>query len=294
MTDAAAGPALLPGLIDAKSLSQALARPIPPLLLDVRFTLGGAPGYPEYLAGHLPGAHYLDLPNELSTTVTNLSVEGRRPLPPVEQLQHTLRRLGLNRPDQPVVLYDDRKNLSAARGWWVLKWAGLANVRLLDGGLTAWKQAGFPLQSGLPPVPAEGDIQLKPDQLPRLTADQVQPLARGGVLIDARSPDAYRGSTQAKDEPRSGHIPAAINLPAAGDVTADGFFLSADQLRSRFCAAGVTGNKPVGVYCGGGVAATHIIFALHALGIPAALYVGSWSAWSQDPDRPAVQGDLPG
>lgn len=278
-------------LLSAQQLDEELKASDAPVILDVRFVLDGPEGKPAYLAGHIPSARYVDLPTDLASPATPLS--GRRPLPDLHALQATLRRLGFRRLDQPVVLYDDRQGLSAARGWWVLRWAGFTNVRLLDGGLRAWRDAGLPLVPGNVSV-TPGDIVLKGGQLPLLDADAAAALARRGVLVDARPAAAYTGESRQADEPRAGHIPGAINLPTSANLAADGTFLQADALRARFEPAGISAAAEVGVYCGGGVTAAHEILALASIGIPAALYVGSWSAWSHDLERPIAVGTLPG
>jgi thiosulfate/3-mercaptopyruvate sulfurtransferase len=281
-------------LVSAVQLSDELASSRPPVLLDVRF----APNRPddgraEYLKGHLSGALYVDLPRDLSSEPVPSAHTGRRPLPRLSDLQATLRRLGLNSPDQPVVLYDDRKGQSAARGWWVLRWAGLTDVRLLDGALPAWVNAGLPLVTEVS-EPAPGAIELPGNGLRLIDADAASALARRGVLVDARDEASYTGTSRAADELRSGHIPGAINLPTADNLADDGTFLEPDVLRRRFEQAGVVPNAEIGIYCGGGVAATHELVALASIGIDAALFVGSWSAWSDDLDRPIAVGIEPG
>jgi len=274
-------------LVSASQLAEELAGARAPVLLDVRF----APNRPddgpaEYRNGHLPGALYVDLPVDLSSEPVPSAHTGRRPLPRLADLQSTLRRLGLNALDQPVVLYDDRKGTSAARGWWVLRWAGLTNVRLLDGALSAWTRAGLPLTTEVSqPVP--GSIVLTGNALPQLDADGAAALARRGVLVDARDEASYRGSTE---EARSGHIPGALNLPTTGNLASDGTFLDAVALRSRFEQAGLVSGADIGIYCGSGVAATHELVALASIGIDVPLFVGSWSAWSADPVRPVATG----
>ena len=160
---------------------------------------------------------------------------------------------------------------------------------MLDGGLRAWESAGYAVDDESVPVhePAEGDVVLRPGQLPTLDADAAAELARTGVLLDARAAERYRGEVEPID-PRAGHIPGAVSAPTADNLAADGTFRSADELSSRFAELGTAGT--VGVYCGSGVTAAHEILALHLAGIDAALYPGSWSQWSSDPERPAATG----
>jgi thiosulfate/3-mercaptopyruvate sulfurtransferase len=191
-----------------------------------------------------------------------------------------------------VIVYDDNGNTAAARAWWLLRWAGVERVTLLDGALGAWRAAGLPTEAGEPEAPAPGDIVLRPGQLPVLDADAVVEVARDGVLLDARAAERYRGESEPVD-PRAGHIPGALSAPTGDNLGPDGTFRDAAELAVRFTALGADDATEVGVYCGSGVTAAHQIAALAHAGIPAALYPGSWSAWSADPDRRAVLGAQP-
>jgi thiosulfate/3-mercaptopyruvate sulfurtransferase len=196
------------------------------------------------------------------------------------------------RSGQPVVVYDDNGGLAAARAWWLLRWAGLTDVRILDGALAAWRAAGLPLDAG-EVTPPPGDVTLTGGHLPVLSADQAGALARDGLLLDARAGQRYRGETEPVD-PRAGHIPGAVSAPTSGNLTADGTFASPAALRARYAALGAARAPAVGVYCGSGVTAAHDLAALTVAGYDAVLFPGSWSAWSSDPDRPAATGPAPG
>jgi len=281
-------------LITAAELSAALAGPRPPVVLDVRWQLGGPPGAADYAAGHIPGARYLDLDTELAAPAGSA---GRHPLPAPELLGAALRRAGV-RADREVVVHDAAASTSAARAWWLLRWAGHPQVRVLDGGLAAWSSAGLPLEQAVPPVP-EGDFVPAPGALPTLDADAAAALARTGLLLDARAGERYRGEVEPVD-PRAGHIPGAVSAPTTDNLRPDGHFLPPQALAARFAALGAkpgggTGGEPggepeLGVYCGSGVTAAHELLALHLAGIDGALYPGSWSEWSGQPDRPAAVG----
>ena len=275
-------------LISAEELRRLLDAGAPPLVLDVRWALGDPHGREHYRTGHVPGAVFADLDTELAAAPTSRG--GRHPLPDIAALQAAARRWGL-RAGAPVVVYDDLGNTAAARAWWLLRWAGVADVRLLDGALGAWRAAGFRLESG-EEVAEPGDIELVPGRLPVLDADEAAELAGQGVLLDARAAERYRGETEPVDQ-RAGHIPGAVNAPTGDNLAADGTFRTAEELRARFVALGAGGGVPVGVYCGSGVTAAHQIVALTLAGIDATLFPGSWSAWSADPDRPAVLGERP-
>jgi thiosulfate/3-mercaptopyruvate sulfurtransferase len=277
-------------LVDADALAAELRGPNPPVLLDVRWALGDPHGRQHHRAGHVPGAVYVDLDTELAAHGGDPR-QGRHPLPAVADLEAAARRWGITG-GRPVVVYDASGGLAAGRAWWLLRWAGLTDVRLLDGGLAAWTAAGQPLESGEVPAPAPGDVQLSPGHLPVLDADAAAELARTGVLLDARAPERYRGDAEPVD-PRAGHVPGAVSAPTGENLGPDGRFRAPAELRARFAAL-APGDGPVGVYCGSGVTAAHQVAALAVAGMPAALYAGSWSAWSNDPDRPVTVGPEPG
>ena len=259
------------------------------VLLDVRWALGDDQGREKYLAGHLPGAVFVDLETELADPPSPEA--GRHPLPSLQRLQSAARRWGIRNGDA-VVAYDATGGLSAARAWWLLRWGGLPEVRLLDGGVDAWARAGGRLDSG-DVVPDPGDVTLTGGGMPVLSIDQAAELpASGGVLLDARAAERYRGEVEPID-PRAGHVPGAVSAPTTANLEPDGTFLLMTELVDRFVTLGVGPRTTVGVYCGSGVNAAHEVAALAAAGIEAALWPGSWSQWAADPSRPASTGRLP-
>ncbi|WP_420783077.1 sulfurtransferase [Streptomyces sp. LPB2020-019-1HS] len=276
-------------IISASELASALAGPHPPVLLDVRWQLT-APGQPPfdgraaYAAGHIPGAVFVDLDRELASAP---GANGRHPLPDVAEFGAAMRRAGVSG-SRPVVAYDGGQGWAAARAWWLLRWAGHPEVRVLDGGLEAWDG---PLETEVP-EPAEGDFAPAPGALPLLDADGAAELARSGLLLDARAGERYRGEVEPIDRV-GGHIPGAVSAPTTENVGADGRLLPAADLRERFRKLGAGDGTPVGVYCGSGVSAAHEVLALAVAGIPAALYAGSWSEWAADPARPVAVGPDP-
>ncbi|MFT4050762.1 MAG: sulfurtransferase [Microbacterium sp.] len=278
-------------LITPAELAELLAQRDDVRILDVRWRLDRPDGRPEYLAGHIPGAVYVDLDHTLAAH--GQPTDGRHPLPETSALQESARSWGIDDGDT-VVVYDDLKSLSAARAWWLLTDAGVADVRILDGSLRGWSAAGYPLEEGTV-VPAPGSVTLRPGQLKRIDIDGAASLgaAADGILIDVRAAERYRGDVEPID-PRAGHIPGAINLPTTENVDAQGRFLPADELRARFAAAGVEPGAPLGVYCGSGVTASHAYVALTLAGLDPQLYPGSWSQWSNHADRPVATGDQPG
>ncbi|MFF3465945.1 sulfurtransferase [Streptomyces sp. NPDC001984] len=279
-------------IITATRLAHDLNGDNPPVLLDVRWQLSvvkaaGAPdfdGRAQYAAGHIPGAVFVDLDKELASAPGE---RGRHPLPDLAEFGTAMRRAGVTA-TRPVVVYDGGQGWAAARAWWLLRWTGHPDVRVLDGGLAAWEG---PLSTDVP-APAEGDFEPVPGAVDLLDAEGAAALARSGVLFDARAGERYRGDVEPIDRV-GGHIPGAVSAPTNENVGPDGRFLPAEELRARFTALGASGEAEVGVYCGSGVSAAHEVLALAVAGIPAALYVGSWSEWSSDLSRPVAVGPDP-
>ncbi|MER8085693.1 sulfurtransferase [Streptomyces sp. NPDC058316] len=271
-------------IITASEYASESAGPRPPVLLDVRWQLGGPHGRPDYEAGHIPGAVFVDLDAELAGPA---GAAGRHPLPDPEEFGAVMRRAGVSR-DTPVVVYDGGQGWAAARAWWLLRWTGHEDVRVLDGGLAAWKGD---LQKEAP-IPAEGDFRPVPGALPLLDADGAAALARTGLLLDARAAERYRGDVEPIDRV-GGHIPGAVSAPTSENVRDDGRFLPGRLLAARFEGLGADRAPEVGVYCGSGVSGAHEVLALAVAGIPAALYAGSWSEWSADESRPVATGPDP-
>jgi thiosulfate/3-mercaptopyruvate sulfurtransferase len=253
-------------------------------VLDVRWQLGRTDGHEDYLAGHVPGAAYVDLTTDLANPP---GARGRHPLPDPQRFASAMRRCGV-RNDRAVVVYDANASTSATRAWWLLRHHGHPDVRVLDGGWPAWLRAGGPVEAGAPPLP-EGDFRGSPGRLPVVDADGAAELAEHGRLLDARAPERFRGETEPVD-PVAGHIPGALNVPTAANLHEDGTFRPLAELASVYEAAGALGERPVGVYCGSGVTATHDVFVLDLLGRSAALYPGSWSEWVGGLGRSAHKG----
>ncbi|MFE7932629.1 sulfurtransferase [Streptomyces sp. NPDC057456] len=279
-------------IITAPELAGDLAGENPPVVLDVRWQLSvakaaGEPpfdGRAAYEAGHVPGAVYVDLDRELAGAAGG---RGRHPLPDIALFGSAMRRAGVSA-GRPVVVYDGGQGWAAARAWWLLRWTGHPDVRVLDGGLPSW-QGDLSVDV---PARGEGDFEPVPGATGLLDADGAAALARSGVLFDARAGERYRGEVEPIDRV-GGHIPGAVSAPTNDNVGPDGRFLSAEDLKDRFKALGASDDTEVGVYCGSGVSGAHEVLALAVAGIPAALYVGSWSEWSSDPARPVAVGPDP-
>ena len=271
-------------LITAADLARRLERGEPLTLLDVRWQLTEPDGRPAYERGHLPGAVYVSLDDDLSDH--SVTGRGRHPLPSGSAVQKAARRWGI-RDGVPVVVYDDWNRAGSARAWWVLTAAGISGVRILDGGLAAWTAAGGTVESGAV-VPDPGDVTVRHDDLyagarRTASADTVQ---GSGTLLDARAPERFRGDVEPVD-PVAGHIPGAVNVPSTSLLTADGTMPAPADLSRLFGEVGPS----TAVYCGSGVTAAVAVAALAAAGLDAALYPGSWSEWSSDPSRPVARGD---
>jgi len=268
-------------LISVAGLADLLAAGGHVVLLDVLDEMGAAPTDRP----RIPGALSVHLATDFSGKPTKTS--GKRPLPEIMDLQADARRWGVS-PGSTVVVYDNTGGAQASRAWWTLRWAGFAHVRILDGGFAAWKASGRPVsQTHVETADKAGVVVLSPGHMPTLTADQAAALAREGVLLDARGRAAYLGEP---GKAGTGHIPGALSAPSGDNLTPEGAFQSEADLRARFAALGADGAQQIGVYCGSGNAAAHAIAALSIAGLEAPLYVGSWTAWTTDPSRPAATG----
>jgi thiosulfate/3-mercaptopyruvate sulfurtransferase len=275
-------------LITARELAALLGGGRTVRLLDVRWRLDRPDGRPEYLEAHLPGAVYVDLDHELASH--GRPEDGRHPLPTRDALESAARRWGLRAGDT-VVAYDDAGGLAAARAWWLLSRAGVADVRVLDGGLSAWTREGLPLEEG-DVVPQPGDIVLHDATEGIADIDDAAAWPSRGVLLDVRAAERYRGEVEPLD-PIAGHIPGAVNLPIS-TLLSDGLLRSSDELRAAFEAAGATQDTPVAAYCGSGITAAQAALAGVVAGIDVTVYPGSWSQWSNSPGRPVATGAEPG
>jgi thiosulfate/3-mercaptopyruvate sulfurtransferase len=280
-------------LVTPSNLHTELNGPDRPVVLDVRYRLGGPPGRPDHDAAHIPGAVFADLDTDLAAPP---GAAGRHPLPDPGHLQEVLRRAGIGAGSR-VVAHDDGNGSIAARAWWLLRWAGFPadRVAVLDGGWAAWLAAGLPT-SAEPSRPEPGDVTVRPGGMPVIDADEAAALARRGVLLDARAAARYRGEVEPVD-PRAGHVPGAYNVPTADLVGPDGSWLAPAELAKRFAIEGVEGAE-VAAYCGSGVTAAALVLGVERSGLrpserPIALYVGSWSNWSADPERPVALGSAP-
>ena len=257
------------------------------LVVDVRHQLADVDyGERVYAEGHIPGAVFLHCDRDLSGGTTGSN--GRHPLPSPARLAARLGEVGIGAATQ-VVVYDDAQGMIAGRLWCLLRWLGHERVALLDGGLQAWQAANQVLTTEVPlRQPADFVVKLGDSMV---EADYVQAFMQTSRmhLIDARSPDRYRGENETID-PVGGHIPGAVNRFFRDNLQADGRFKPARELRNEWLAilAG-TGPELVVHQCGSGVSACHNMLAMEIAGLSGSrLYAGSWSEWCADRSRPVA------
>lgn len=251
-------------------------------VLDVRYAMGGPPGRTEHHDGHVPGAAYVDLDADLADPPDE---GGRHPLPDEARFAEAMRRVGVGH-DRPVVVYDDWQGRAAARAWWLLRFHGHDDVRVLDGGWAAWCEDGMPVEQG-DVTPGPGDFTVSAEKhMPVVGPDDVTGVE---VLVDARAPERFAGETEPVD-PVAGHIPGAVNVPTTDNLDDRGRFLPPERLREVYARVGADAAATVAAYCGSGVTAAHDLVAMESAGIEAALYPGSWSGWVTDRTRPVATG----
>lgn len=258
-------------------------------VVDCRFVLSDPDaGRRAYGEGHLPGAVYAHLDNDLAGPVTPQS--GRHPLPDPDDFAAVLGGWGI-RPDTLVVAYDDASGALASRLWWMLGWAGHGPRRVLDGGIDAWRAAGLPLTTAEPSPPRVPAYPVQPHR-ERVagTGAVIEALSAGIAVIDARARERYLGRQEPID-PVAGHIPGSLNHPFSANLADEGRFLPAAELAARLARLGVGEDGNAIALCGSGVTACHIILAAAVAGLPEPrLYPGSWSEWIRDPERPVATG----
>jgi thiosulfate/3-mercaptopyruvate sulfurtransferase len=276
-------------LVDTKTLAERLAEP-DWIIVDCRFRLTQPDaGYSAYQRGHIPGARYAHLDDDLAADPG--PGDGRHPLPDPERFAMTLGAWGISN-SSLVVVYDDASGAIAARLWWLLRWLGHERVAVLDGGLDAWQADGLPVETTTPtwhaahylPATVHDDWVVTSDDLPSL-------LESGALVLDARSAERFRGIEEPID-PVAGHVPGATNLPYTATLTPSGTLLEPERLRDDLASL-LAGRDIADVVamCGSGVTACHILLALSAAGLgDGRLYAGSWSEWIRSGYRPIATG----
>ena len=262
-------------------------------IFDVRHDLFDLDaGLRAYQAGHVPGARFADIDNDLSGVKSGRN--GRHPLPPREALVVRFREWGINNSSQ-IIGYDAHGGQFAARLWWLARWLGHSSVAVLDGGWPAWLAAGGAVESAEAPFTHGGFVATEATISVTNAQDVLRAIGDPArLLIDARLPERYRGEQEPID-PVAGHIPGALNRPWTQNLTSEQRFKSPAELRAEFAA--LLGTRPadhVTLQCGSGVTACHHALAMEVAGLPgSALYSGSWSEWIADPTRPVRTGAAP-
>ncbi len=277
-------------LVSADQLAQHINDP-DWIVFDCRFTLTDTDsGHRAYLAGHIPGARYAHLNNDLSAEVTATS--GRHPLPNPDLLAEKLGLWGADGSKQ-IVVYDDSFGAMAGRMWWLLRWLGHDAVALLDGGIQRWVRQKQPLTPDLPII-VPATFKAHPNNEMWVDATCIEKALRSNecLLIDARSEERFSGEREPLDKV-AGHIPGSVNYPFEDNLDLDSTFMSAQDLRAAYLELldGVEPSRVVHL-CGSGVTACHSLIAMEHAGLKGArLYPGSWSEWITDPGRPVETGE---
>ncbi len=255
------------------------------VVVDARWSRAKKP-YDSYATAHIPLAVFCD--PELDLAGVPSREAGRNPLPDIERVRDAVRRWGV-RSEHTVIVYDAGDGLFASRAWWILRWAGLENVRVLTGGLAAWEADENETAFGPGNLPRPGTIAVSEGNMPVANLDDVRTWSERGILVDAREPSRFEGRSERVDL-QAGHIPGAVNLAARSLQNADGSFLPVEQLRERFSSVGIEDGSNVAVYSGSGLHSSLFIQAMEEAGITgASLYVGGWSQWAGNPSLPIVR-----
>ncbi len=261
-------------------------------IIDCRFALSEPEkGRQGYLQGHIPGAVYAHLNDDLSSPIIP-GKTGRHPLPSIEKATERFSTWGIDKHVQ-VVVYDDWpiNGANATRLWWMLRWLGHESVAVLDGSWKHWVKDGFPQNIGEEYRQRRSFLPL-PNPAMQVDILDVEKIRKDSTsrLFDSRGADRYHGENETID-PVAGHIPGALSAPFIENFNEEGLILSPEQLRTRFLKLlnGVPMEKAV-FYCGSGVtAATNILATVHAGMNGARIFPGSWSEWIADPSRPIAK-----
>lgn len=260
-------------------------------IIDCRFDLKDKnAGLQHYREAHIPSAIYADLDKDLSSPVRPGT--GRHPLPAIDDISRKLGEWGISATTQ-VVVYDDVSGSYAARLWWLLKWLGHQKVAILDGGLSYWKQQGYPLNNEIPDV-IPASFQARPDMSMIIDTEALLKLLNSPslTLVDVRDPARYTGAEEPIDKV-AGHIPGSVNIPWKSNLDENGLYRNKTDLESLYSHFLINQETQNTVFmCGSGVTACHSLVALHYLGkSDVKLYPGSWSEWIEDPARPVEKSD---
>nr|WP_120491690.1 sulfurtransferase [Corynebacterium lactis] len=255
------------------------------VVIDARWSREKTP-YASYTTAHIPLAVCCDPAMDLAGIPSR--EDGRNPLPEIDRVRDAVRRWGIQS-DHLVIVYDAGDGLFASRAWWILRWAGLENVRVLAGGLAAWEREGNETAFGPGNLPHPGGAAVESGNMPIVGIEEVKNWPEHGVLVDARERRRFEGRTERVDL-QAGHIPGAVNLAARDLQNERGEFLPVEALREKFASVGITQGVDVAVYSGSGLHSSLFIQAMEEAGLTgASLYVGGWSQWAGNPNLPIVR-----
>lgn len=258
-------------------------------IIDSVWEPGEGASFHRYREGHIPDSMFCDAAASLAGVPS--SQEGRNPLPDEQQLGKLFRNVGIHT-DRQVVVYDGYKGLMAARAWWILTWAGVPNVRILDGGMPAWEREGLPVVGGPGNLPISGNMRPNLGRLPTSTIEDVRAhVEQGGVLVDCREVNRFAGRKEKLDL-KAGHIPGAANIPSFDLLDDQHKFKSPVEIREIFAQHNITSGEGVIIYSGSGLHSAQMIAAMHHAGLEgASLFVGGWSMWAADRTNPVMRVD---
>lgn len=274
-------------LVSVDELAERIRKGSNNIILACLWNAKDGGGYPAFNSEHISTSRFCDVAAALASVPSSRT--GRNPLPTESNLNRWFRQWGLDSKRQ-VVVYDNFRGLYAARAWWVLKWAGVENVAVLDGGQKLWEAKGNETLGGPGNLSTPGDLTAKIGQMPTATIDDVK--AHKGILLDCREANRFAGRKEFLDL-KAGHIPGAVNVPSRNVLNEDGTYKNADELREIFAAAGITSSEGVIAYSGSGNHSAQVIIAMNIAGLGTPRhFVGGWSQWCADERNPVERGDF--
>ncbi|WP_018024922.1 sulfurtransferase [Corynebacterium ulceribovis] len=269
--------------VSAQELSAQIHDGNTPVILDTRWTKGIL-SYSQFTMAHIPQSLYCNVEEAMCSWPSREA--GRNPIPTASRLQRFLRQAGITS-DSSVVVYDTENCKMAGRTWWVLRWAGVRDVKILTGGIKEWEAEALQIVGGPGRLANRSKYQVQLDSIPSLNTEQVlQWMNAGKVIVDTREPNRFRGLTEKLDF-QAGHIKGAVNIPVDQLYNRRDGWASEDKVRTLFAEVGVTDASQAVLYSGSGLHSSLAIAAMHNVGMPgAANYIGGWSQWSVDASRP--------
>ncbi|HIW95101.1 MAG TPA: sulfurtransferase [Candidatus Corynebacterium gallistercoris] len=272
-----------PAFITGQEMFGAFQRGERMTILDSHYAKTENSAWEAYVGQHIPGSMFCNPLTQLAAIPSR--EKGRNPLPEPDRLQRFFNDWGIMQ-DKPVYIYDAGSNLYAARAWWVFRWAGVGDVRILNGGTRQWEIAGGDVAGGIGALRGRGDANVSPGSMPELFIDQVDDWKQHNILVDARDEQRFAGRTEPFDH-QAGHIPGSVNIPVDMLKQADGRMADPETVRETLAEFGVTSGEQVAVYSGSGLHSSLFIAAMEHAGLHGAKnFVGGWSQWAASRTRP--------